>query len=147
MIDTRNKWLWAAVAVTAALGLLLLRPLLLPPDRTATVAYPTFKRELASGNVRIVTFDGPNIRGTFRTPVYARQDGEGRSALEFRTTLPEGGDPELRDLVWSSGARVTGRPGESSASASWPALPVLASLTLVLLIIHLLESRRGEPRP
>jgi len=146
-IDKGNKWLWAAVVLTAALSLLLVRPLLLPPDRIATVPYPTLKRELAAGNVLTIAFDERDIRGTFREPVDAPHDGEARSVLEFTATLPGAGDPELRELVRTSGAEVTGRPGESGTPAGWPALPVLAFLTVVLLIILLWESRRRQTRP
>lgn len=143
-IDTSSRWLWAAVTLTTALGILLVRPFLLPPDRVMSVPYATFKSEAETGNILAVTFDERDIRGTFRAPVEVRDGPDARSALEFSTRLPEGGDPELRDLIWSTGAQITGQPGRSGSSAGWPALPILASLGLILLIILLLEGRRRE---
>jgi cell division protease FtsH len=137
-----SVWLVALILLLTLDWLLVLAYQATAPTRV-TVPYSYFTQQVQTGNVAIVTAQGPTIDGTFRHWVaYPAQNGT--TAGLFKTTRPAFADDHLLSALLREGAVVNAKPPSSGSNALLTILGgVLPTVLLIAFWIWLFQRYAG----
>jgi hypothetical protein len=133
-----------AIIMVALLGKAVIEHI----DKPASLPFSTLLDQIDAGNIASVTFHGTEIRGRFRHPVASLSSRGKTQDDQFRSQVPDFGDPDLLPALHKQHVAIDVESPSSwiwlLGHLPWPMLILVAAI-LIAGLVRLVRGGKAQP--